>query len=91
MLQFSYAVDYPVDGVKSHFSCSPLLYLEYQLLSKFRDYNTKVLLRRHLYTEFIRTKREVHKTLSHQSDLLRLHNVVLTVMLFVLFCTLYRI
>ena len=45
ILQFGYTVDYPIDGVKSRFSCSPLLYLEYRPISKFRDYNTKVLLR----------------------------------------------
>jgi hypothetical protein len=36
-----HAVDPPVDGVKSHFNYSPLLYYEYWPVFGFRGYNTK--------------------------------------------------
>jgi hypothetical protein len=43
---YDYAVNCPVDGVESRFSRSPPLYYEYRPVSKFREYNPKLLLRK---------------------------------------------
>lgn len=46
------AVDRPIDGVESRFSCSPLPYREYQPVSKFRANSTKVLSRKNMVPSF---------------------------------------
>lgn len=49
-----HAVDLSVDGVKSHFSYTPLLHYEYRLVYEFRSYNIKLLLRRGIASKFWR-------------------------------------
>ena len=86
-----YAVDHIVDGVKSRFSCSHLLYHEYRPVSKFRANKTKVLLRKNIALSFEDTEQketcvcrvypEKGGGTKRQANLLRLHNIVLTVTL----------
>jgi hypothetical protein len=47
-----HAVDHPVDGVESRFSCSPLLYYDYRPVSKFRANPTKILSRKNMFPSF---------------------------------------
>jgi hypothetical protein len=47
-----HAVDPPVDGVKSLWECSPLLYHDYQPVFEFRAHGTKVLLRKNMTPSF---------------------------------------
>jgi len=47
-----YAVDRPVHGVKSRFSCSPLLYHDYRPVSRIRGHSTKVLSRKNITSNF---------------------------------------
>jgi len=74
---YGYVINCPVDGVESPFGYSPLFYYNYWPVSKFRDCNIKLLLRKNiapkfkdierkdLYAGFIRTKwEEVYNTLS---------------------------
>jgi hypothetical protein len=39
---YSYAIDYPVNGVESPFGYSPLFYYNYWSVSGFRGHNIKV-------------------------------------------------
>jgi hypothetical protein len=47
-----HAVDHPVDGVESHFGCSPLPNHDYRPISKFRGYSTRVLARENMTLSF---------------------------------------
>ena len=47
-----YAVDRPVHGVESRFSCSSLLYHDYQPVSRIRGHSTKVLSRKNITPDF---------------------------------------
>jgi hypothetical protein len=51
-----YTVDRPIDGVKSRFGGSPLLYYNYQPLSKFRGHGMKVESRKNISLRFEDTK-----------------------------------
>jgi hypothetical protein len=100
ILQFGYAVDRPVESVKSCCRYYPLLYHDYRSVSEFRGHGTKVLSRKNLTPSFehlehketcvpsLSGQRGRHKT---PSDLPRLYNVVLTGTLAVLYYALYRI
>jgi len=46
------AVDRPVHGVESRFSCSPLLYREYRPVFKVRANSTKVLSQKNMVPSF---------------------------------------
>jgi hypothetical protein len=48
----SYIINYPIDGIKSPFSCSLLLYYKYWPISKFRDLSIKLLLRKNIAPRF---------------------------------------
>jgi hypothetical protein len=89
------SADRSVDGIENSFSCSPLLYHDHWPVSKFRDGSTKLLSRINRVLRFEDTKHKktcmpslsglkggVHKM---PSELLRLHNAILTVTLVVLF------
>jgi hypothetical protein len=47
-----HAVDPPVDGVKSLWGCSPLLYHDYRPVFEFRGHGTKVLSRKNTAPSF---------------------------------------
>ena len=76
-----HAIDRPV----VRFGCSPLLYHDYWPASKFRCHSVKVLSRKKMIASFA--------DLGHRTprEFMCLHNVVSTVALAVLYCTLYRI
>ena len=52
ILQFDYAIDHPVESVKSCCSYYPLLYHDYRPVSKFRGHGTKVLSRKNITPSF---------------------------------------
>jgi hypothetical protein len=93
-----HAVDGPVDGVESRFSCSPLLYHECRPVSKFRANSTKILLRKNIvpsfedteyketYTPRLSRQRGAHKKPSLDKDS---YNVVSIVTLVVSYYILY--
>jgi hypothetical protein len=101
ILQFGYAVDRPVESVKSCYSYCPLLYYDYRPFPGIRDRGIELLLISNIAPKFEDTEHKetclpslsgpkggVHKT---PSGLLRLHNAVSTVTLVILFCSSYRI
>jgi hypothetical protein len=104
---FGHAIDRPVDGVESRFSCPPLLYHEYRPIFEFRANGTKVLSRKNMVPSFedAEHKETCMPSLSGQRGgtqnakrldkyLSRLYNVVLTVTLtsrITVYYTLYRI
>jgi hypothetical protein len=49
---YNHTIDHPVDGVKSRFGYSLLLYYKYRTASEFRGYGTKVLLRKNIIPSF---------------------------------------
>ena len=85
----SYAIDRPIDSVKSRFSCFLLLCHDYWPVSEFRGHGTKILSRNNLTLSFEDTKHKETcipslsghrgKYTKRQANLLRLHNIVLGV------------
>jgi hypothetical protein len=55
---YGHVINCPVDGVKSPYGCSPLLYYNHWPVSKFRDHNTKLLLRKNIVPKFKETERK---------------------------------